>query len=172
MIRSLQDRREDYDYLYKWYLEKEVYGAFEQRSLSYDEIVRKYKPRTKVNSVVKVFMIEYENKPIGIVQYQKLSEENKKLYRIYDDDVYEIDIFIGDTRLHNKGIGQNVINEMTKYLFNNLNAKKIVMCPLKDNLKAINCYKKCGYLKSGLIKTNDTIGQKKEYILMIRSKEM
>ena len=51
-------------------------------------------------------MIEYECIPIGIVQYQSLSNDNKKLNGIDINNCYEIDIFIGELRFHNKGIGK------------------------------------------------------------------
>lgn len=170
-LRNLKDQEEDYKYLYKWYQIKDVYEAFEQRSLSYEEIVNKYKTRTKNNSSIKVLMIEYKDNPIGIVQYQKLSKENKALYNIDDDNVYEIDIFIGNIKYHSKGIGKEVINEITEYLFREIKAGKIVMCPLLNNKKAINCYKRCGYREKRIIKAKDTIGNLQEYQLMMKDRK-
>lgn len=159
-LRRLKDIENDYRYLEKWYKEKEVYHAFEQRVLSYEEIKNKYYERTLDNTKVPVYMIEYKSIPIGIIQYKEV-EKNK----------YEIDIFIGDINLHNKGIGHLVINKMCEYLFNN-NAKEIIMCPLKDNLKAINCYKKCGFSIEKEFTDKDTIGNKQVYLLMKKEKNM
>ena len=131
-LRRLKDDESNYRYLEKWYKEKEVYHAFEQRVLSYEEIKDKYYERT------------------------------------LDNNKYELDIFIGDINLHNKGIGHLVINKMCEYLFNN-NAKEIIMCPLKDNLKAINCYKKCGFIIEKEFEEKDTIGNEQVYVLMKRS---
>ena len=146
-----------YKYLEKWYKEKEVYIAFEQRVLSYEEIKDKYYERTLDNTKVPVYMIEFKSNPIGIIQY-------KEIYK----NKYELDIFIGDINLHNKGIGHLVINKMCEYLFNN-NAKEIIMCPLKENLKAINCYKKCGFIIEKEFEEKDTIGNEQVYVLMKRS---
>jgi RimJ/RimL family protein N-acetyltransferase len=54
---------------------------------------------------------------------------------------------------------------MCEYLYNN-NAKEIIMCPLKDNLKAINCYKKCGFIVEKEFTEKDTIGNNQKYLLM------
>ena len=153
-LRRLKDDESNYRYLEKWYKEKEVYHAFEQRVLSYEEIKDKYYERTLDNTKVPVYMIEFKSNPIGIVQYKEI-----------DNNKYELDIFIGDINLHNKGIGHLVINKMCEYLFNN-NAKEIIMCPLKDNLKAINCYKKCGFIIEKEFEEKDTIGNEQVYVLM------
>ena len=55
-------------------------------------------------------MIEYDNTPVGIIQYQQIDEDNRKLYGINENNVYEIDIFIGELNLHNKGIGKKAID--------------------------------------------------------------
>lgn len=157
LLRKLKNIDSDYKYLEKWYKEVEIYSAFEQRVLSYEEIKKKYCERTLESTKVPVYMIEYKKSPIGIVQYKEI-----------DNNKYELDIFIGEINLHNKGIGQLVINKMCEYLFNN-NAKEIIMCPLKDNLKAIKCYKKCGFIIEKEFTDKDTIGNEQVYVLMKRS---
>lgn len=42
------------------------------------------------------------------------------------------------------------------------------MCPLKDNLKAINCYKKCGFNIKDYFNAKDTINLNQRYVLMIK----
>ena len=169
ILRLLKNDKSDYELLFKWYQQKEIYSYFEQRILSYDEIVKKYYPRTKLNAKVPVYIIEYNNKPIGIVQYQKIDEESKKIYNIYDNDSFEVDIFIGELKNHNKGIGTKSVELICNYLINNKNAKIIVMCPLKSNYKAINCYKKAGFKIQKYYKMEDTIGDMQEFVLMVRN---
>ena len=156
-LRPLNNGNAEFKQIHKWCKNKFVYEWFEQRVLSYEEIKNKYYERTLDNTKVPVYMIEYKSIPIGIIQYKEV-----------DKNKYELDIFIGDINLHNKGIGKLVINKMCDYLFNN-NAKEIIMCPLKDNLKAINCYKKCGFIIEKEFTDKDTIGNKQEYLLMKRS---
>ena len=167
-IRLLKDNEIDYKLLTKWYQEKEIYTHFEQRQLTYEEIVNKYKPRTKTNAKVPVFMIEYDNTPVGIIQYQQIDEDNRKLYGINENNVYEIDIFIGELNLHNKGIGKKAIDLICDYLINLKEAKLLVMCPLKSNINAIKCYEKCGFKILRDFQTLNTIGELKTYVLMTR----
>ncbi len=167
-LRLLKDSEKDYKMLEKWYQEEEIYSHFEQRKLNYDEIKDKYLPRTLKNTKIPVYMIEYEDKPVGIIQYQLIDDENMKLYGIKYSRCYEIDIFIGELAMHNKGIGRQAINILTGFLFNDYQAKLLVMCPLKENISAIKCYEKCGFKINKPFKTEDTIGNLQEYILMIK----
>ena len=167
-LRKLRNDSSDYKLLEKWYQEKEIYSHFEQRKLSYDEIVKKYFPRTLDDSKIPVFMIEYNNNPIGIIQYQLISEENKQLYNLNIYNSYEIDIFIGELGLHNKGIGRKSIQALSNYLIKEKNAKILVMCPLKENSNAIKCYKNCGFKIKDEFETKDTIGNLQNYVLMIK----
>ena len=167
-LRSLIDKDSDYKLLEKWYQEKEIYSHFEQRVLSFIEIKEKYYERTLNNSKIPVFMIEYEGLPVGIIQYQLINEDNKKLYNICNDKSYEIDIFIGELNLHNKGIGKKSIELMTNYLIKEKQAELLVMCPLKDNKNAIRCYESCGFDIKREFSTKDTIGNLQNYILMIK----
>lgn len=154
-ISLLEDKEENYKLLEKWCSNEKIYKYFEQRILSYDEIKNKYIKRCNVDSNVPVYMIYYKNEKVGIVQYKKIN------------DIFDIDIFIGETSFHNKGIGEEVIKLFTKYLINVMGARKFSLVPLKDNLNAINCYKKCGYKVEKEIIEKNTIGEEKEYIEMM-----
>lgn len=166
-LRRLCNIEEDYKLLEKWYKEEAIYSHFEQRILNYEEIVNKYYPRTLVDAKVPVFMIEYDSNPVGIIQYQIINEENKKLYNLDNNNSYEMDIFIGELNLHNKGIGRNSVKLLANYLFKDKNADLVVMCPLKEKENAIRCYEKVGFKINDEFITEDTIGNIQNYIVMI-----
>ena len=167
-IRLLKDIDSDYKLLEKWYKQEEIYFAFEQRKLTFTEIKKKYYPRTLNNTKIPVYMIEYNNKPVGIIQYKLVEQEDKNLYNLDGNNIYEMDIFIGELNLHNKGIGSKAINMLAEFLFNEKKANLLVMAPLKNNVNAINCYKKCGFVVKSHFKTKDTVGVIQEYTLMIK----
>jgi len=169
-MRRLKDCIEDYKCLEKWYQEKEIYSQFEQRTLTLEEIKNKYYKRTLENAKVPVYMICYEDVPVGIIQHQMVDKKTKDLYKISIDNVYEIDIFIGELQLHNKGIGKICIDLISKYLFEEKNANLLVMCPLKDNIIAIKCYENAGFAKKNEFITNNTICVLQEYVLMVKEK--
>jgi len=167
-IRLLKDKVEDYKLLENWYQEEEIYSSFEQRKLNYKEIKEKYYPRTLKTAKIPVYIIEYQDKPVGIIQYKLVEEEDKKLYKLTGNNIYEIDIFIGELKEHNKGIGSKAINILLNLLKKEKNAEILVMCPLENNIKAINCYKKCGFYIKDYFDTKDTIGIPQTYALMVK----
>ena len=161
-LRLLQDREADYKNLEKWYQDKDVYLNFEQRILDYNEIVNKYKSRTEKDSDVIVYIISYLDKDIGIIQYKRVNIDKY-------NNAYELDIFIGSDNSRNKGIGTLVINFMSDYLLNN-KSDVIIMSPLSSNKKAIRCYEKAGFKFVKNYYDKDTIGNNKEYSLMIKGR--
>ena len=165
-LRLLCDSEGDYQLLFKWYHNKKVYNYFEQRILSYNEIVDKYSQRTSLDSITPVYMILYNNKPVGIIQYTRLSNESKRRLHISDDG-YEIDIFIGEEGYYHKGIGSMAIEMLISFLGDN---KVFVMVPEIDNINAVNCYQKVGFVKTIVIDEEDTIGVMKRKIVMIYKK--
>ncbi len=172
-LRKLCNTEDDYKLLEKWYKEEEIYSHFEQRILNYEEIVKKYYPRTLSDAKVPVYIIEYDNKAVGIIQYQIIDDDNKELYNLEDSNSYEMDIFVGELNLHNKGIGRKSVKLMANYLFENKNADLVVMCPLKENANAIRCYEKVGFSIKGEFTTQDTIGNSQKYVLMVlKSKDL
>ena len=158
-LRLLKDSNEDYHLLYKWYQNENVYKYFEQRTLDYSEVVNKYKNRTKINSNIPVYMILYNNNPIGIIQYNKKHNYN------YEYD-YELDIFIGEYDYYNKGIGKIALN----LLINKLGNHKYMLVVEEDNIRAIKCYLGVGFIIIDHIKEENTIGIIKEKLVMIYDK--
>ena len=122
------------------------------------------------DSNILVYMIEYKNIPIGIIQYQKVNNDNKRLYKIDSNNSYEIDIFIWDINYHNIGMGSRCINILSNYLFNNKDTSILIMSPLKSNNHAISCYKKCGFMIKDYYKCLNTIDVLQKYVLMMKEK--
>lgn len=156
-IRKLNDSIRDYKKLEQWYKNPEVYKYFEQRTLTYNEIKKKYYPRTKDECNVKVYIIKQADKAIGLVQYYKC--ETEKLNKLcLNDTTYEIDIFIGEKNSCNKGIGTKIIRIITGYLFDSCDAKQVILTPQAKNMQAIKCYINTGYKIDKEFMSLDTLG--------------
>lgn len=74
---------------------------------------------------------------IGFITYK----ENNKL-----NNVFSIGITIA-SRYWNRGYGQESIKLLINYLFEELGAIKVQLEVIKYNIRAINCYKKCGFVE-------------------------
>lgn len=167
-LRRLKDEISEYLLLEKWCRQKEIYQFFEQRILNFSEIHAKYYPRTQMNAVCPVYVIEYDKIPIGIIQYKKLTQVEQNEYNLCVDNAIEVDLFIGEENYRGKGIGEQSIKlfiEMIATIYPNY---LIIMCPLINNTPAIKCYRKCEFEIKQTVKLKDTIGNLQNYLLMTK----
>ena len=159
-FRKLKDNDNEYNQLYRWCQKEQVYEWFEQRPLSLNEIKNKYK--NKINeSKQKIFIIQSNNTDIGLVQIYKYENNN---------DIYEFDLFIGEENYINKGIGTEIVNKITNYIYNNYNPTGIILRPFKRNVRAIKCYQKCNYNIIDEYDGTDTLGNKEIYLVLQNKK--
>lgn len=86
-------------------------------------------------------ILEYNNKPIGEMNYRTIKEK-----------VAEIGIKICDFRMHNKGLGTKYLKMLIEYLFNNMGYKKIILDTNLNNTIAQHVYEKLGFKKIGVRK--------------------
>ena len=85
-------------------------------------------------------IINEKNVLVGFITYK----ENN-----YCNDVYSIGITIG-SKYWGRKYGQDAIKTLLKYLFGELNAIRVELEVIKYNLRAISCYKKCGFVEEGI----------------------
>ncbi len=166
-FRELKDCSSDYSKLYTWCKNKNVYEWFEQRVLSYDEIVSKYKTKL-MNNKQKIYIIKSNNKDIGLVQIYKFANDIHLDLGNYQN-IYEYDLFIGEETYLNKGIGQNIVNNINKKIYEEYKADAIILRPFKRNIRAIKCYEKCDYKKIYEYKGSDTLENKEDIIVLLNN---
>ena len=136
----------DFLKLYEWCKQEFIYEWFEQRILSYDEIVSKYSKKLKEGKQ-HLYIIRYDNKDIGLVQIYK-----------YEGNTYEYDLFIGEENYLDKGIGTKVVNKINNIIYTEYKADSIILRPFKRNIRAIKCYLKCGFKIIDEYLGKDTLG--------------
>ncbi len=146
-IRKMKDADEDYNLILKWYKNPKVADYFDPIIKTKEEAIKKYLPRIKGISKKVPLIIEFNEKPIGYVQYaacdvELLEKLNLKKYC----NVYGIDIFIGEAECYNKGIGSSCLKFLVRYLFKIKNAEMVIIDPETRNKVAIRCYKKVGFI--------------------------
>lgn len=162
-LRDIVDNEEEYNRLYNWCLNPSVYKYFEQRILSYDEVVSKYKRRVG-NEEVKTLIILYKAREIGLVQYEKMDEEYRERFGILLDDVVSIDIFIGDSSFYGLGIGTRVVKYIGKYLLSKFDM--VIANVQSTNDSSINMCLKSGFKKLREVDYSDTLGNSTKNTLL------
>ncbi|WP_312094337.1 GNAT family N-acetyltransferase [Niallia sp.] len=143
-VRKLEET--DNLLLVKWLSDPVVLEFYEGRDNPFD-----------LDKVKKVFypseddevkcIVEYKNRAIGYIQFYQLDKETRKLYGYSAELIYGTDQFIGEVAYWNKGIGKLLVTSMIHYLIEDKKAVRVVMDPQTRNVRAINCYEKCGLKK-------------------------
>ena len=123
-FRDLKDTENEYRQLHKWCSNKFVYEWFEQRKLSYDEIVDKYKTKLKEKKQ-ELFIIKADDIDIGLVQIYKFDND---IEIDVDGNVYEYDLFIGEEEYLDKGIGKEGAEITIDFLNDNDLNKSLITC--------------------------------------------
>ena len=102
-------------------------------------------------------IIEFDEVPIGYVQFYEVDEDERRTYGYGDSSeiIYGMDQFIGESTYWNKGVGTQLVSAMVAYLIEEKGADRIVMDPQTWNERAIRCYEKCGFKKVKLLPKNE-----------------
>ena len=83
------------------------------------------------------YAIFNKNKHIGNVKIEKIDLKKSSAY---------LGILIGDKRWRHKGAGSEIIEKICDYLFTKYNISKIFLGLQRKNIKALNLYKKSGFV--------------------------
>lgn len=137
----------DKDLLVKWLNDPLVLTYYEGRDRPHDgDMVDAhfYQEDSETRCI-----IEFHNQPIGYIQFYELGEEERLEYGYSDpgEKIYGTDQFIGETAYWDKGIGKLLVTSMLNYLMDVAKADRVVMDPQQWNVRAISCYKRCGFVK-------------------------
>lgn len=138
----------DYNIMVKWLNDSRVLEFYEESPADLEKVKKKYGPRIEGRHYVKPYIAECKNKPVGYIQYYEIQDNDLKSHGYpQNHDIYGIDQFIGETELWGKGLGTSMILLMLNYLSNHKNARRVVLEVKNHNIRAISCYKKCGFRK-------------------------
>jgi RimJ/RimL family protein N-acetyltransferase len=81
------------------------------------------------------------NKVIGSVQLKLIGKPENRVVRF--------GIMIGDKSKWNQGRGQKVLTALLDFAFLNLGVNRFELSCFAPNLRALNCYYKCGFVEEG-----------------------
>lgn len=136
---------EDTDNIVSWRNSENVKKYFiYQNEFTKEGHLRWIDTKVKTGEVVQFIIVEKEsNKPIGSVYLRDIDYEFHKA---------EYGIFIGEDCKKGKGYGTQAARLMIKYAFAELHLHRIYLRVYSDNERAINSYKKAGFMVEGLLK--------------------
>ena len=157
-FRKLTKDEKDFKKMHNWCRKPFVYEWFEQRILSYKEIVTKY--TNKLDSKKQeLLIIICDNKDIGFAQIYRYDDNMEFKDLESYNNIYEYDLFIGEEEYLSKGIGKTIVEDINNKIFSKYNADAIILRPFKRNIRAIKCYEKCNFTIIGEYNGTDTLGR-------------
>lgn len=118
-----------------------LYRLCNEEKVKRYNVIQQYKEES-TNLRKALSIINEKNVLVGFITYKESS---------YCKNAYSIGITIG-SRYWNRGYGKDSIRVLLKYLFEDLGAIRVELEVMKSNLRAINCYKKCGFKEEGILR--------------------
>lgn len=158
IIRKMRFLDEDFDLMERWLTDAEVLRYYESRDhpFTLQQVIEKFGRRAAGEDYVVPCIVKYGRLPIGYMQYYELPEDIKEKYGVAGaSNVYGMDLFIGETRYWNRGIGMIMVKALLEYLFTVKGARNVFVDPQTWNERAIRCYEKSGFRKVKLLPKNE-----------------
>lgn len=152
-IRRMQDDIQDYSLMAKWLTDEKVLKYYEGKNNPFplDRIIESYQLMVRGDDKSVPCLFYYQKTAIGYLQYYALNDlpdTDRQMYSLEEtENVYGMDLFIGESQYWNQGIGTKVVSFAVDYIFEQLQAVKVVIDPHVWNTRAIRCYEKCGFVK-------------------------
>lgn len=163
-------RQDDLNLLHQWFYEPTIKHWYARdKNWSFDEIKKKYDPRILGEENVPSFIVCQDNTPLGFIQFYVLSDSlpdgiddfNHSIFKqSLPQDLAGIDLFIATDNCRGKGLGVLVINQFISKFLNQF--KAVIVDPNINNLQAIRCYEKAGFMKTKL-------SHEPNHLIMIKS---
>lgn len=138
-------RPDDAVHLFRWLNDPRVLAYYEgrDRPQSWARIQSHFLSRSG-NPVVGG-MVLWENQPVGYLQAYPLQADDLSRYGYcLDEQIFGMDMFIGETARWGMGIGTRLVNACTDTLAR-FKASRVVLDPRVENARAIHVYQKCGF---------------------------
>ena len=171
-IRLMRDEPQDYELMSKWLTDDRVLEFYDGRDnpSDLDRVLAKYGPRGRGEDNVVPCMLEFNDSPIGYVQYYPV--EDGEEYGIDNvEAVFGIALFIGEPDFWDLGIGIRAMKMLASYLFSALGAMRLVIEPHVTNERAIRCYENSGFKKENVLPRRELHeGELRDVWLMVRDR--
>ncbi len=144
--------------LHKWMQQPHVHQWWSDgKSWPFNDIREKYTPYTlgyKIEQgekkLIFPFVIEFENRPVGFIQYYNAFDFEregfcvKEIWKDQNQSLAAIDFYIGEPDCTGKGLAPKALTSfLQQYVFNHFDA--CLVDPEKNNKAAIKCYAKAGF---------------------------
>lgn len=146
-FRQLIDWVETPEFMLQWAGPSFVFPLTEFQLEEYLKDANQDNAKTFIYSVVD----QETEKTIGHISLAKIDRGNRsgRIGRV----------LIGDQNTRGKGIGEQMMNEILKIAFDELQLHRVSLGVFDFNKPAITCYEKVGFQKEGLLRDHQKMGE-------------
>jgi RimJ/RimL family protein N-acetyltransferase len=156
MVELKYFERSDFDQLIKWVASAEFLLQWSGSQFDYplneaqlEQYIENANHDDSERLVYKVIDTETEE-VVGHISLGKIDRKNKSA-RVGK-------VLVGESKARSKGIGQQMIKEILKIAFDELHLHRVTLGVFDFNAPAIRCYEKAGFVKEGLHRDTNKIG--------------
>ena len=177
VIRRMRDANDDYELIVTWRNRPHVRHWWDPDlpDLTLDSAKTEYEDDIRDDSATTLCIAELDGRPIGFMQFYRwasYADEAREVGIPFDDDVWGVDVFIGEQDETGRGLGTRMMNVLCRYLEVERSATSVALTTELTNAAAIRCYEKAGFEKIREVTDLDTRdGRRTRDWLMIRTAE-
>jgi RimJ/RimL family protein N-acetyltransferase len=151
----MQLRERDLAQLHEW-LQRPHVTHWWHASASLAENTEHYLPLTQANARVQGFFAFMDTEPIGFIQSYVVKDSGDGWWEAErDPGARGIDQFLANAAQLNRGVGTLMVRAFVARLFEDDAVTQVQTDPAPENLRAIRCYQKAGFLLVGEVHTPD-----------------
>lgn len=124
----------------------------------YAQTERDFLPLTESDARTRGYVAWLNHEPIGFIQSYEVKDCGEGWWEQEKDvGARGIDQFLANEADLGKGLGTRMVRDFIDFLFQNPAVTKIQTDPAPDNVRAIRCYEKSGFVAQHLVQTPDGI---------------
>ena len=135
-IKLRELKAEDIEMVRNWRNSKEVSQYMYTENQITSEQQKKWFEKISKDANAKYWIIEYEDKPLGLVSITEIS-------KVFDSCFWAF--YLGDSSVHGAGIGSKIEYNILKYVFEELGLNKLRCEVLTTNPSVIAMHEKFGF---------------------------
>ena len=133
----------------------EWWGGEEERP-SLAEVHEHYHPSILADECVSPYIAMLKDEPVGYAQsYTALGSGDGWWEDETDPGVRGVDLSLANAGQLGQGLGTMLVRALAEMLFSDASVTKIQTDPAPENLRAISCYEKAGFVRHSSIVTPD-----------------
>ena len=148
--------RSDLPLLCDWLNRPHLQQCWRRGEITLSEVEDKYLPRVIGDDDARPFLAYLDDQAVGYIQYYLVAEGSDDYWPdIPGSGVVGTDQFLADGNQLGQGLGTAMLSRFVEFLMQDLELTEIRVDPLRDNIRAIRCYTKVGFLDDKEFTTPD-----------------